>query len=302
MAIHPEIQKLIIHIRDDTEHGASELARRALKVLEKSIEFSGAINIKAFIEEQQEVASALMDVRPSMVAVRNAVYQATKEIPAQQDLLSTKTYLVSKIEELISSSERAVCRIASLANELILKPGDRIFTHSYSSTVVAALENAHARSSFTVFVTRSGAGNSGLRTVRSLTSAGIPVVYLDDTAVGLYCRQSDKVILGADRICADGSLVNGIGTYQVALIAWHNGIPVYVLCEKLKIDCEHKGDEVPLEEKDPSEVLNPGLVRGSITVKNPYFDVTPLKFITGILTENGLVEKQDLLPYICQIC
>jgi len=300
--MHPEIQSLVAQIRDDTEHGASELARRALKVLEKSIEVSKTADITAFIGEQQQVASALMSTRPSMVAVRNAVYQAIKEIPAVQDLKAIKTYLISKIEGLVSSSEQAVSRIASLANELILKPGDRIFTHSYSSTVVAALEKAAARLSFKVFVTRSGAGNSGLRTVRNLTGAGIPVVYLDDTAAGLYCRQSDKVILGADRICADGSLINGIGTYQVALIAWHNGIPVYVLCENLKIDCEHNGEDVHLEEKNPAEVLKPGLVQGSITVKNPYFDLTPLKFITGILTENGWVEQRDVLSYIHQIC
>ena len=103
---------------------------------------------------------------------------------------------------------------------------------------------------------------------------------------------------GADRICADGKLVNGIGTYQLALAAKMRGIPFYVFCETLKFDPRLKGDEVDLEEKDTSEVVEPGRLPPEIRVKNPYFDVTPLELVTGIVTENGLLKPEEVINYM----
>jgi len=119
--------------------------------------------------------------------------------------------------------------------------------------------------------------------------------------VGLYISTANKVVVGADRICADGEVVNGIGTYQLALAAERAGIPFYVLCEKLKFAPGLTSDNVDLEEKEPYEVVEPGKLPPEVKVKNPYFDITPLELITGIVTENGLLVPGEVVSYIRQL-
>jgi len=99
-------------------------------------------------------------------------------------------------------------------------------------------------------------------------------------------------------MCADGKVINGIGTYQLALAAEKAGIPFYVLCETLKFDPRLKGDEVDLEEKEPSEVVRPGVLPPEVKVKNPHFDITPLELITAVVTENGLLTPEGVISYM----
>ncbi|MCL0057687.1 hypothetical protein M1N05_01265 [Dehalococcoidales bacterium] len=145
-------------------------------------------------------------------------------------------------------------------------------TDSYSSTVMAVLKAALAKHRhIEVIATRSGPGGTGERIARELGLYGIPVTFIDDTAMGLYLSMMNKVVVGADRICADGKVVNGISTYQLALTAERAGIPFYVFCEMLKFDPRLKGDEVDLEEKEPSEVVKMRRFPPEVRVKNPYF-------------------------------
>jgi methylthioribose-1-phosphate isomerase len=124
---------------------------------------------------------------------------------------------------------------------------------------------------------------------------GIPVTVIADNAAGSLMRQGkvDLVITGADRIAANGDVANKIGTYQVAVLAKENKIPFYVAAPLSTIDLSIKsGDRIPLEERDPSEVSHFRHVRvGPRGVKayNPAFDVTPCRYVTGIITEKGIV-------------
>jgi len=104
-----------------------------------------------------------------------------------------------------------------------------------------------------VIVTRSGSGRTGERIALELASCGVSLTFIDDTAVGLYLGAVSKVIVGADRVCADGMVVNGIGSYQLAVVAARAGVPFYVLCETLKFDPRVASDEVDLEEKEASQ-------------------------------------------------
>ena len=146
-----------------------------------------------------------------------------------------------------------------------------------------------------VITTRSGPGRTGERIARELGLYGIPVTFIDDAAMGLYLSMVNKVVVGADRVCADGKVVNGIGTYQLALASEKANIPLYVLCETLKFDPRLSSDEVDLEEKEPSEVVESGKLPPEVRVKNPYFDITPLELITGIITENGLLMPEEVI-------
>ncbi len=168
-------------------------------------------------------------------------------------------------------------------------------THSYSSTVVAVLKEAFTKHrDIEVITTRSGPGRTGEKTARELGLCGIPLTFIDDTAMGLYLATVNKVMVGADRVCADGKVINGIGTYQLALASEKADIPFYVLCDTFKFDPRLKGEEVDLEEKEPSELVKPAKLPPEVKIKNPYFDITPLELVTAVVTENGLLAPKNL--------
>ena len=299
--INPEINSLIDEIRNDRVHGASELARQAVKVLRVVAERSQAGSTKTFLREQRGVGEGLMSARPAMAPVLNIVsglLGTIAEKARKMDLDSIRHLTISKADEAVSDSLRAVAQIAKYGSELI-SDGDKIMTHSYSSTVLAMLETVFTEHrNVKVITTRSGPGRTGERIVLQLGCYGIPVTFIDDAAVGIYISAVNKVIVGADRICADGKVVNGIGTYPLALAAEKAGVPFCVLCEMLKFDLRLKSAEVDLEEKEPSEVVEPGRLPPEVRVRNPSFDITPLELVTGIVTEKGLLTPAEVIGYM----
>jgi methylthioribose-1-phosphate isomerase len=130
-----------------------------------------------------------------------------------------------------------------------------------------------------------------------------------DNAAGhfMHSGQVDIMIVGADRIAANGDAANKIGTYEKAVVARENGIPFYVAAPMATIDWNcPDGSAIPIEERDGGEVLlvtgldAEGLVRtvrvapANATARNPAFDVTPAKYITAIITEKGIFKPRDL--------
>jgi len=301
MNINPEIANLIDGIRNDKTHGASQLARQAAETLKISAERSQTDSVEQFLSEQKEVGERLMSARPAMAPIFNVVSRLLKiiaEKPTEIDLASIRNFAITKADEVIKESLQAITQIAQYGSELI-DDGDRIMTHSYSSTVMAVLKEALSKHrNIEVIVTRSGPGRTGERVAQELRSFGIPVTYVDDAAMGLYVATVNKVMVGADRVCADGKVINGIGTYQLALAAKMAGIPCYIFCETLKFDPRLKGDEVDLEEKEPSELVKPGRLPPEVRVRNPYFDVMPLELATGMVTENGFLTPEEAIIYL----
>ncbi|MBA7665570.1 Methylthioribose-1-phosphate isomerase [subsurface metagenome] len=301
MNISPEIISLIDEIKDDKNHGASQLARQAARVLRTVAERSRANSVVQFLLEQGRVGERLMLARPAMAPVSNIVIrllEAISEKSTEMDMDSVRRFTISEADRLIEESWRAIAQIAQNGSELIAS-GDKIMTHSYSSTVVEVLKAAfNKHGDIEVITTRSGPGRTGEKIAQELGHYGIPVTFIDDAAMGLYIAMANKVVVGADRIGADGSLVNGIGTYQLALAAKMVGIPLYVFGETLKFDSRLKGDQVDLEEKETSEVVEPGILPDGVGVKNPYFDITPLELVTGIVTEHGLLTLEEVISYI----
>jgi len=131
-------------------------------------------------------------------------------------------------------------------------------------------------------------------TAWELREGGIPFTLIPDSAAGLTMRRGGigAVVVGADRIAANGDVANKIGTYQLAVLARENGVPFYVAAPISTIDlATATGDEIPIEERSPDEVRS---VRGTeiapegTEASNPAFDVTPSEYVTAIITENGV--------------
>ncbi len=128
-----------------------------------------------------------------------------------------------------------------------------------------------------------------------LMQRNIPMTLIADSAAG-YFLQSGKVnvvLVGADRVAANGDVANKIGTYELAVVAKENGVPFYPTVPTSTIDLNLKsGADIPIEMRDPHEVTHIGdqmIAPDGVNVANPAFDVTPHRYVSGIITEEGIV-------------
>jgi len=132
-------------------------------------------------------------------------------------------------------------------------------------------------------------------TAWELKQEGIPFELITDSMAGSFmaCGEVDAVVVGADRIARNGDTANKIGTYPLAVLAHHHQVPFYVAAPTSTIDPTIKnGSQIPIEERDPSEVTQMRGVRiapEGVNVRNPAFDVTPAGLITAIVTEQGVL-------------
>jgi methylthioribose-1-phosphate isomerase len=177
----------------------------------------------------------------------------------------------------------------------LIASGSRALTHCNTGplatggvgTALGAICEAHARGLVEhVLVDETRPLLQGARlTAWELERAGVPASVLADAAAGsLMARgEVDVVLTGADRIAANGDTANKIGTYPLAVLAAHHGIPFYVVAPSSTVDLEAaSGEDIPIEERDPAEVTD------RFAARNPAFDVTPAKLVTAIVTEEGV--------------
>jgi eIF-2B alpha/beta/delta-like uncharacterized protein len=299
MSIAPEIQELINDIKEDNTHGASELARQALDTLKAAAGLIETDSAEDLLSQLDEIAERVMSIRPAMAPLYNMVkrLQTGLDDYKNSDIGTLRQTVVKLADELIHSSISAASQIAGFAAGLI-KAGSTVMTHSYSSTVASAIKKAYEKHPLKTIVTRSGAVRVGQRTAWEFGYAGIPITYIDDTAMGLFVQQSDVVLVGADRVCYDGGVVNGVGSSLLAIAANYYRVPFYVLCEIAKFDPRMQSSEIEFEDKNPAEVAAAGILPEGVMVKNPYFDLTPMSLVTGVITQDGVISNQDLPAYI----
>jgi len=131
-------------------------------------------------------------------------------------------------------------------------------------------------------------------TAWELMKDGIPTTVISDNMAGAMMRQGkvQAVVVGADRVAANGDVANKIGTYTVAVLAKEHGIPFYVAAPWSSVDMEcPDGEHIPIEQRSPREVTHVGSVRiapEGVEIENPAFDVTPARYVTAIITERGI--------------
>ena len=160
-------------------------------------------------------------------------------------------------------------------------------------TALAPVYAAHAADvPVHVWVSETRPRNQGLLTAWELAEAGVPHTLIADNAAGLLLMQGkvDLVIVGADRIAANGDTANKVGTYLKALAAHAHDVPFYVAAPLSTIDfaCA-SGVQIPIEERGAEE-----LGAGAVPVANPAFDVTPAALISGIISERGIAAANEL--------
>ena len=187
--------------------------------------------------------------------------------------------------------------------------GMRLLTHCNAGalatggmgTALAPMYSAWSQGKrFSVFADETRPLLQGARlTAWELSQAGIPVTVITDNMAGRVMSEKkvDAVFVGSDRIARNGDVCNKIGTYAVAVLARHHGIPFYVVAPLSTFDAKlDSGDQIPIEERPADEVVD-GFGRRTgpdgVAVYNPAFDVTPAELVTGIVTEVGFIESPN---------
>lgn len=285
-----DINKKIEEIANDNLSGSKELANKALEYLISFSERSDAESSTQFYDDLLEVGKKIVDSQPSMAPLFNVLNRVLLEAEVNMErgveLERLKRIVISTCNEMLVKSEKVGQRIASSFSELV-KDVSVILTHSYSSTIVKSLIIAKTSGSeFKVFVTESRPLLEGRKTAQKLEEGGINTTLIADAASFHFLNEIDLILVGADGICYEG-VVNKIGTKGLAIAASEHGIPLYVLAEESKfLPVKYRKSPI-IPEKNQDELFNGE--DHALKALNVYFDITPFKFITGIVTENGLI-------------
>ena len=209
----------------------------------------------------------------------------------------------------ISAEDVRINRAMGDFGAALLKDGARVLTHCNAGalataghgTALGVIRSAvEAGKKISVFADETRPFLQGARlTAWEMVQENIPVTLITDNMAGhlMKCGEIDAVIVGTDRVAANGDVANKIGTYMVAVLAHRHNIPFYVACPLSTIDMQlPHGDAIPIEERSHDEVTGFGAQRwapSGVQVRNPAFDVTPAELVSALITENGVVYRPD---------
>ena len=261
----------------------------------------------------KKAAETIRKTRPTAQNLFTGINYILNSIKNIENLNEIKKIAVKKANEFADYDAEACKKIGEYGNSLI-KNNYKIETHCNAGwlafvdwgTALSPIYFAHrAGKKVFVFADETRPRNQGsMLTAWELSQEKVPHAIIADNAAGYYMKKGeiDIVITGADRIAANGDAANKIGTYEKAVLAKENSIPFYIAAPTTTFDLSaENGDKIPIEERNPDEVLfisgsdNVKIVKVRIApkeshAKNPAFDVTPAKYITGIITEKGIVK------------
>ncbi len=271
----------------------------------------GALGIKArnkaqFLEKLQAVIKTIATTRPTARNLFFAVERMEKVARAGKSVEGTKRALVEEAIKIHAAEAEATRKLSQFGARLI-KDGSTILTHcntgplattGYGTALGVIIKAKEQGKKLKAFVDETRPLLQGARlTTWELKKAGIPFTLITDSMAGYFMsrKEIDCVIVGADRIAANGDTANKIGTYTLAVLAKENGIPFYVAAPTSTIDPSlASGREIPIEQRSPEEVTHVqgvSLAPEGVSAQNPAFDVTPAKYITAIITERGIIRK-----------
>lgn len=263
-------------------------------------------NIEAFHEKTRVLADDLISARPTAVNLAWAVEKLIEKSKKAITVTEAKFIIMEEAIKLHLADE-AICKEIGENALTLLHDGAAVLTHcnagsiatSRYGTALAPLHLAKEKGwDISAYATETRPVFQGARlTSWELKQSGIPVTLLTDNMVGylLQNKKIDAIIVGADRITANGDTANKIGTLQLAILANYYQIPFYVAAPLSTIDLTiENGKEIVIEQRDATEVTRIGNVQiapEGIDVLNPAFDVTPNELITAIITEKGIVSS-----------
>lgn len=283
---------------------------------------AGFAMMQAFLEAPEDgflsyVEQAKRDIEATRPTAQNLFYATNRVFAAAKNSDRPKETAIIEAQKIADEDVEACRRIGEYGNELI-KDGFKIETHcnagwlafvDYGSALSPVYVAHRNGKKVYVYVDETRPRSQGARlTAWELKNEGVPYAILPDNA-GAYLMSRGEVnmmIVGADRIALNGDVANKIGTFEKAIVAKEFGVPFYVAAPTSTIDLRcNSGNDIPIEERSEDEVLyQTGPTKeGDITrilvcspdsrAINLAFDVTPARYITGIITEKGIIEPHE---------
>ena len=295
-------------IRDMIVRGAPAIGVSAAMGMAIGIDRSTATTLPALTEEVAIIAKTLAETRPTAVNLFwgiDEIRNLYKELAAKNtSILEIKAAVVAKARRMYDEDIAACKQMGAHGASLLPKEGT-VLTHcnagalatcGYGSAlgvIRAAIERGHK---INVFADETRPFLQGARlTAWELMKDNIPTTVLCDNMAAALMRQGriQAVIVGADRIAANGDVANKIGTYGVAILAKEHNIPFYVAAPWSTLDlATAHGDLIPIEQRAATEVTHSNgkqMTPNGVAIENPAFDVTPAKYVTAIITERGVL-------------
>lgn len=291
--------------------GAPLLGAAASFTLALAAYHSKTENKAELINELEKAAETLKETRPTAV---NLFWAIDKIMTKARDFSgNAKDLAASVVEEAqkIADEDVAANRLIGKHGAELIRDGDVILTHCNAGalatvdygTALGVIRAAWEQGKkIRVIATETRPKLQGARlTTYELKRDGIPVTLITDNMVGyvMYKRLVDKVIVGADRIVKN-AVINKIGTYTIAVLAKEHNIPFYVAAPKSTFDLSRSSTDVTIEERLSEEVTHIGsqmIAPKGVNVLNPAFDITPLKYVTAIICEGGVLRKEDFVKF-----
>jgi len=293
-------------VKDMYIRGAPAIGAAAAYGLALAAVHSKGQSKSQLLADLEEAADVLRRTRPTASNLFWAVDRMLRKVDdkALKDTRQIRQALVAEAQALADEDVEVNKRMGSYGAALI-EDGYDILTHCNAGalatvdygTALAPIRTARMQGKRVhVFVDETRPRLQGARlTAWELMHEGIPMTLIVDNAAGYFIQAGkvDIIFVGADRVVANGDVANKIGTYKLAVVAKENGVPFYPVVPTSTIDLAvASGKDIPIEERDAEEVTH---IRGQliapegVQVANPAFDITPHRYITGIITEHGIV-------------
>lgn len=271
---------IVDEVAHDRTSGASYLGRKAVEAIHTAVRDSTAKTNNDLFRDILIVATKMRHVQPNMASIRNTTARLIHNIDSARQTSKSVTEYRKLIEQMareaLTKNESAADQVSRNLRDMIIQK-KRILTHSYSSTVKRAIQQCSNRE-LHIYVTESGPAFEGKTLSRDLIELGLNSTVLPDTTTCAFPLEFDAVVLGADSVLTDGSIINKAGTANIARTARQSLIPVYVAAERSKLDCMH--------------------FLGTPISLNETFDLTPADCITSIITEDGVMSPSRVRDQI----
>lgn len=287
---------------------ATNIAKAGIDVLAKEIKkqtFASTKELDTFLKQSVVILRQARPTEPMLFNGLKYCLAAYKNLLAKKaDLKTMTTTLFQVAKGYIWDIEREEA-LRPLIGSKLIKKNMNIVTHCHSGSVIKILTTAHKQGkNIHVYNTETRPLYQGRTTSQDLIKAGVPdTMITDDTAPffidNIYESDTDidMVIIGSDAIKLDGSVYNKVGSFSMALAAWHSKIPVYIVGSLTKVDVENM---VKIEQRSGKE-LWPDAPKW-LNIINYAFDMVPAKFITGIITEYGIIKPKDIKKMVKKNC
>jgi len=294
-------------IRGMIVRGAPAIGVAAAYGMALAAQKSAATDTVGLLDELAAAKGTLDAARPTAVNLSWATSRMLEVAREHADgtVEAAAARLLAEAHAVLEEDD-VVCRAIGEHGAALLESGARVLTHCNAGglatagygTALAPIKTAHERGKrLHVLVDETRPFMQGSRlTAWELQRAGVDQTLITDNMAGHFMQRGevDCVIVGADRVVANGDVANKIGTYTLAVLARAHSIPFYVAAPTSTIDLDlSSGGEIPIEQRDPEEVTSlagHSLTPDGVRAAHPAFDVTPHRLVTAIITENGVVE------------